>query len=41
MISEFVAKEKLVMPEADPPMAENCHSCGFAAFPNFWGASSL
>jgi len=28
------AKEKLVMPEADPPRAENCQRCGSAAFPN-------
>ena len=31
------AKEKLVMPEADPPLAENSHSCGSAVFPNFRG----
>ena len=28
------------MPEADPPLAENCHSCGSAAFPNFRGGTS-
>ena len=37
---EFAVKEKLVMPEADSPLAENCQRCGSAVFPNFRGEIS-
>jgi hypothetical protein len=36
LIKEFAAKEKLVMPEVDPPSVENCHRRGGEMRPNYF-----